>query len=96
MSLPKRALIDRFFDPSRKRPLEPRSCEFQHPMRPIEPGAWFCDHPMCKALLVHFDVPACYNMHKGTRFLAFTEQEAKDYLAGRQTLRQLVLTRIND
>ena len=96
-ALSPRELIDDYYKlSSRRRYTPPRECQFQHPMRIVDYRAWFCDDPLCCALLVGLEIPSLYEMHTGTNFLVFDEDESKKYRAGRQTLREVVLTRIEE
>lgn len=69
---------------------------FGHEMRVVDYRAWFCDDRECGTLLVGLEIPSLYEMHNGTGFLVFDKNQAKDYLDGKQTLRGLVLTRLED
>lgn len=90
-----RELIDDYYKlTGRRRRTPPRECDFQHPMRIVDYRAWYCDDRECQTLLVGLEIPILYDLHKGTRFLVFNRYEAKEYLDGKTTLRELVLERI--
>ena len=87
--IPKRALLEKFFDVDRKRAFHARNCTFQHRMRQTEPGVWYCDDDICHVLVVSFD-----RIQNERGWIGFSEDECQDYLAGKQTLRELIYTRI--
>ena len=47
-----------------------------------------------KALTDQFEIAGCYDLHRGTNSLGFDEDESREYMAGRQTLRELILARL--
>lgn len=94
-ALSRKEMIDEYYHPNRlRRRTGSRKCGFQHEMRVVDYRAWFCDHPLCGVLVVGFSLLGkCWKMHEGAKCLIFSEWQAKDYLAGKQTLRELVLVR---
>ena len=77
----------------RGRMLHDRSCPFCHSMKALEPGVWYCSDPQCQVLVVYCVFQGSYEYHNGTQHLFFDRDEAADYLAGKQSLTQLVETR---
>lgn len=63
-------------------------------MKPLEYGVWYCDHPDCQVLIVLFNFPGTYHIHGGTEHLYFSLEEARRYLTGRQSLVQLVESKL--
>ncbi len=61
--IPKRVLREPLFDVDRKRCLHSRKCPFQHQMRTVQPGVWYCDAADCQKLMVSLDIPGLWWIH---------------------------------
>jgi len=61
-------------------------------MTPLEHGVWMCEHPDCQVLTVFCNFREMRKYHKGTQYLYFSLEQARDYLTGRQSLAQLIDT----
>jgi hypothetical protein len=72
----------------------PKTCPFNHIMKVVEPQVWYCPDPFCMALAVRIGFPGSYKFHHGINHLYFSHEEAKDYLDGKQSLVDLVETKL--
>ena len=89
-------LYDRWVERRARNEPKKLTCPFGHKMRIQEPGVWYCDHELCKALMVRFKIPGSYKLHEGTDSLIFSEEENSDYINGKEPLSNLIRRKLSE